>query len=169
MKCVNAILLPAFVLAVAITPNCSQAQTAYAVVGRGPDWNVLQKTTVENGTNRVHRYTELSTGLNFTNAYGQLVPSVEQITILPTGGAQAVQGRHQVYFPADIASGVLKVVTPDGRQLQSRPLGVTLDDGSNTVFIGVLTNAVGWLTASNQVLGAISLRLQPAIATMMVV
>ena len=151
MKCITAILLPAFVLAAAITPTATSAQSGYAVVERGPDWNVLQKPTVENGTNRVHRYTELSTGLNFTNGYGQLVPSVEQITILPTGGAVANQGRHQVYFPADIASGVLKVVTPDGRQLQSRPLGVTLDDGSNTVFIGVLTNAVGWLTSSNQV------------------
>ena len=76
------------------------AQTGgYTVTERGPDWKVLQKTTVENGTNRVHRYVELATGLNYTNASGQLAESKEQITIQPGGGAAAVQGRHKVYFP----------------------------------------------------------------------
>jgi len=89
--------------------------------------------------------------MNFTNAYGQWQESKEEITLLPTGGAAATQGRHKVYFPADIYNGVLEVVTPDGRHLKSRPLGVTYDDGSNTVFIATLKHAQGYLTSSNQV------------------
>ena len=89
--------------------------------------------------------------MNYTNSQGQLTAAQEQITLLPTGGAAAVQGRHQVYFPANIYNGVLEVVTPDGRHLKSRPLGVSYDDGSNSVFIAVLTNSIGQLVDSNQV------------------
>jgi len=141
----------ACVLATGFIIHSSRAQSGYAVTERGPDYKVLQKTTVENGTNHVHRYTELATGMNYTNASGQLVETQEKVTILSTGGAVANQGRHQVYFPANIYNGVLQVVTPDGRHLQCRPLGVSYDDGSNTVFIATLTNAVGYLTSSNQV------------------
>ena len=151
MKCKLAVLLPAVVLAVAITPNYTLAQSVYAVVERGPDWRVWESTNIINGTNAVHRYTELATGIHYRDSSGQWAESREEISILPQGGAAAVFGRHQVYFPADIGSGVLEVVTPDGRVLQSRPLGVTYDDTKNTVFIGVLTNSVGWQTASNQV------------------
>ena len=151
MKHIHVVLLPIFVLAV-VTPNISHAQNSgYAVTERGANYKVLQKTTVEHGTNRVHQYTELATGLNYQNGYGQWTESQEQISILPTGGAAAVQGQHQVYFPADIYNGVLEVVTPDGRHLKSRPLGVSYDDGRNTVFIATLTNSIGMLTASNQV------------------
>src|ERR1035437_1222330 len=122
----------------------------FQVTERGADWRVLQKTTIEHGTNRVHRITELATGMNYQQN-GQWMESKEQITILPTGGAAAVQGRHKVYFPADIYNGVLEVVTPDGRHLKSRPLGVSYDDGSNTVFIATLKHSQGWLTSSNTV------------------
>jgi len=128
-----------------------QVADGYTVTERGADYRVLQKTTIENGTNHVHRYTELATGMNYTNSFGQLTESKEQISILPTGGAAATQGRHQVYFPADIYNGVLEVVTPDGRHLRSRPLCVGYDDGSNTVFIATLKPSQGWLTSSNQV------------------
>ena len=127
------------------------ASPAYQVTALGPDWRVLQGSTLIHGTNFIHRYVELATGLNFTNSYGQLVAASEQITILPTGGASATQGRHQVYFPANIYNGVLEVVTPEGRHLKSRPLGVCYDDASNTVFIATLKSAVGYLTSSNQV------------------
>src|SRR5579859_6269243 len=97
----------------AFLPGLMAAQSDYTVVERGLNYNVLQKTTVENGTNHVYRYTQLGAGLNYTNLYGQLTPSVESITPLPGGGAQAIQGQHKVTFPGDIASGVLTVTTPD--------------------------------------------------------
>jgi hypothetical protein len=152
MKRTCAILLPAVVLAVAITPDFSNAQdTGYAVTERGPDYAVHQKTVVEHGTNRVHQYTELATGLNYTNSYGQLVESREEIDILPNGSAAATQGRHKAYFPGNIYQGEIEVVTPDGLHLKSRPLAISYDDGTNTVLIGVLTNSAGVLAASNQV------------------
>lgn len=138
------------VLACCLASN-THARSAYTVAGRGADFNILQKTSSMGGTNRVRRFIQLATGLNFQNAYGQWTPSQPTISILPQGGGAATQGLHQVYFPGDIGNGVLKVVTPDGRVLQSRPLGVTYDDGKSTVFIGLLTNSAGWLTASNQV------------------
>lgn len=143
----------ACVLATAfIFVNSSSAQSGgYTITERGPDWKVMQKTEVVNGITNVHRYTELATGMHYTNASGQLVESKEQITILPNGGAAATQGRHKAYFPSDIYNGVLEVITPDGRHLKSRPLGVSYDDGSNTVFIATLKHAQGYLTSSNQV------------------
>jgi hypothetical protein len=151
LKRLYAVLLPVFVLIFVIIPNYSRAQNGYAVTDRGANYRVMSKTTVENGTNRVQQYTELATGLNYTNSYGQWTESQEQISILPDGTATATNGQHQVYFPADIYDGVLEVVTPDGRHLQSRPLGVSYDDASNTMFIATLTNSIGVLTASNQV------------------
>jgi hypothetical protein len=103
------------------------------------------------GVNYVHRYTELASGMNYTNVYGQLVESKEQVTILPQGGAAAVQGQHKVYFPGDIYNGVIEVVTPDGKHLRSRPLGVSYDDGSNTIFIATLKHSIGYLVSSNKV------------------
>jgi hypothetical protein len=145
-------MFPALVLATIIICKQSAVQAAgYTVTERGADYNVWSKTTVENGTNRVHQYVELATGMNYTNNSGQWVESKEQITVLPGGGAAATQGRHQVYFPADIYNGVVEVVTPDGRHLKSRPLGISYDDGSNTVWIAQLKHSIGWLTRSNQV------------------
>ena len=138
-------------LAALFLANYVHAQTGeYTVTERGPDFKVLENTTVENGTNRIHRYTELATGLNYRKN-GQWIPTQEQITLLPTGGAAATQGRHQVYFPANIYNGVIEVVTPDGKHLKSRPLGISYDDGSNSVFIATLKSAQGYLTSSNQV------------------
>ena len=135
-----------------IATNFSHAQPAgFAVTQRGADWRVLSKTTVVNGTNRTSQYTELATGLNYQNSYGQWTESKEQITLLPSGGASATEGQHRVYFPANLYNGVLEVVTPDGKHLKSRPLGVSYDDGSNTVFIATLKSAQGYLTSANTV------------------
>jgi len=127
------------------------AQPVYTAVESGLNYNVMQAVSVGNGTTNVQQYTELCAGLNYTNSSGDLVPSQEQVTILPAGGAAAIHGQYQAYFPADIYDGVIQVTTPDGRNLYSRPLVVSYDDGSNTVTIATLTNSVGWLTASNQV------------------
>jgi len=141
-----------FLVIALLASGLSSIQAQYQVVDQGANYRVLQTTTTRNGTNTISRYTELATGLNFQNqTTGQWTPSQEQITVLPQGGAAATQGQHQVYFPADIYNGVLEVVTPDGRQLNSRPLGVSYDDARNTVMIATLKHSSGVLTASNQV------------------
>jgi hypothetical protein len=130
----------------------SQTQTApFAVGERGADFRVLQNNAVEHGSNVLHQYVELASGLNYTNASGDLVESKEAIELLPQGGAAAVEGQHKVYFPAGIYNGVLEIVTPDGRHLRSRPLGVSYDDGNNAVWVGLLQNSTGVLASSNKV------------------
>jgi len=151
MKQANMVLRLAMGLATVLSITTTPAQTSYNVVESGKNYRVLQTTTSIGGTNQIHRCIEVANGINYTNASGQWLASQEQIAILPQGGAAATQGQHQVYFPADIASGVLEVVTPDGRHLRSRPLGVSYDDGNNVVWIAQLQHSIGWLTQSNQV------------------
>jgi hypothetical protein len=141
-----------------VSPNFipSKSEQSFSITERGPHHRVWERTEYEIGPNgekrpHVHRYTELTTGLHYKNAQGEWVESSEQIEILPQGNAAATQGQHQVYFPSDIYNGAIEVVTPDGKHLRSRPLGVSYDDGSNTVFIATLKHSQGYLTSSNQV------------------
>lgn len=130
--------------------------TLYTVVLRGANsraWESMSYQVSASGQiiPRVHQYTELATGLCFQQN-GQWADSVEQISILPDGSAAATNGQHQAYFPSDVYDGVIKLVTPDGLQLQSQPIGLSYDDGTNTVLIAELTNSVGELISSNEVL-----------------
>jgi hypothetical protein len=142
---------------VGISVTAIPAQEApYQVTERGANHRVWQRTIYETGPDgrpmpHVHQYTELATGLHYLN-HGQWIESKEQIDLLPDGTAAATQGQHQVWFPADIYSGVIKLVTPEGRELTSRPLGLSYDDGSNAVLIAELTHSVGQLVGANQAL-----------------
>ena len=137
------------------TPAGGSQDTAYAIVQRDGNSQVWQRTTYETGPNgqripHIQKYTELATGLNHL-VNGQWVASKAEIDILPDGTAAATNGQHQVYFPSDIYNGVIELVTPDGKHLKSQPIALSYDDGSNTVLIAVLTNSIGELAASNQV------------------
>lgn len=130
------------------------ADTPYAVTARDASQNVWERTTYEQSPSGAwvphnHRYIELATGLNHTNSLGQWTPSDDHIDILPDGSAAATNGQHQVYFPPDIYNGQIQLVMPDGRALVSQPLGLSYDDGSNTVWIAVLTNSIGELVSPN--------------------
>jgi hypothetical protein len=41
---------------VALFVTSSFAQSDYSVVSRGPDWNLHQKTVIQNGVTNVHKY-----------------------------------------------------------------------------------------------------------------
>ncbi|MFZ0827852.1 MAG: immunoglobulin domain-containing protein [Verrucomicrobiia bacterium] len=129
--------------------------TTYTVASRDANSRVWQRLTFQTSSSgqvvtNVHSYIELCTGLNFWSN-GQWAASKEEIDILPNGTAAATNGQHQAYFPGDIYQGAIQLVTPDGRQLQSRPLGLSYDDGTNMVLIAELTNSIGYLAGSNQV------------------
>jgi hypothetical protein len=132
--------------------------TAFSPVSRDASSTVWERTVYERGTNgtivpRKSRYTELSTGLNFLQN-GQWRPSRAEISLLPPGGAfaaAATQGSHKASFPLDIAQGVIQLSTPEGKQLTSRPVGLFLEDDKNSALIAILTNSVGELVGSNQV------------------
>ncbi len=145
-------------------PSALPGPASYAVVGyqigqEGADSRVWQKvvqTADAKGdtalqTNRA--YVELASGLNHL-VNGQWVASTEKISISPDGSsAAATNGQHQAYFPGDIYNGVIKLVTPDGRLLQSQPVGLSYFDGSNSVLIAALTNSAGAILPSgNQVI-----------------
>ena len=113
------------------------APTAYSVVENGANHRVLERTVYESGPNgtvvgKKHRVVELATGMNYLNN-GQWVKSQEQISVLPQGGAEAVQGQHQAHFPGDIYKGQIELVTPDNKHLKGRPLAISYDDGQNMV------------------------------------
>ncbi|HZF02221.1 MAG TPA: hypothetical protein VE344_10035 [Methylomirabilota bacterium] len=129
--------------------------THYQVIKRDASQNVWERTIYEKAPDgtiipKKHSYTELASGLNYLKN-GQWVESKEEIDILPDGTAAATHGQHQAYFPGDIYNGQIEVVTPDGRRMKSRPLGLSYDDGTKTVLIAVLTNSTGVLAGSNQV------------------
>jgi hypothetical protein len=132
---------------------------AYIVGERGSnirEWLKLATSTNESGaivttTNRA--YVEIGTGLHYQGKKGEWLESQEIIEPLPGGGAAATKGQHQAYFPSDIYAGALELVTPDGRHLRSRPLGISYFDGTNSVLIAELTNSMGELLPSgNQVI-----------------
>src|SRR5690349_24053604 len=94
------------------------ASAPYAIIQRDANSRVWVRTNVEITSagvtvTNVHKYTELATGMHYTNSAGQWIESKEQIDILPQGGGAATQGQHQVYFPADIYDGYLDLVTSD--------------------------------------------------------
>jgi concanavalin A-like lectin/glucanase superfamily protein len=129
--------------------------TPYAVTkqdgsSRVWEWMTYEKSPSGRIVPKKHSYTELATGLNYLKN-GQWTASKEKIDVLPQGGAEAIQGQHQVYFPGNINTGVIKVVTPDGKPMESRPLAIFYDDGNNTVALAVLTNSIGVLVGSNEV------------------
>jgi hypothetical protein len=134
-------------------PPVAGTQTPYTVLTRSANARVWQKLVYEptpfgGVVARKHSYAELASGLHYLDANGQWTESKEQILASPQGGASAVQGQHQAYFPYDLYTGVMETVTPDGLHLKSRPLGLVFADGTNTEMIAELTNSVGQLSAN---------------------
>ena len=130
--------------------------TPYTVAGKDANSSVWERTVYEPSASgkpvpKIHRYTELATGLHYQQN-GQWLDSKEKIDIQPNGTASATQGQHQAYFPGDIFQGQIELVTPDGQQLKSQPVGLNYFDGKNNVLIAVLTNSIGQVLGANQVI-----------------
>lgn len=130
--------------------------TAYAVVSEDGNSSVMQRIVYELDANgnviqKTHSYTEMATGLHYQQN-GQWLDSKEEIDIQPNGTASATQGQHQAYFPGDLYNGQIELVTPDGLQLKSQPLGLSYYDGTNIVMFAVLTNSAGQVLGNNQVI-----------------
>ncbi|HEU6449383.1 MAG TPA: hypothetical protein VFV23_13205 [Verrucomicrobiae bacterium] len=126
------------------------------LAGRNFNSDIWEYFSVEQNSSggksmQAHRYVEMASGLNHL-VDGRLVPSKEEIDILPSGIAVATNGQHQAYFSGDIYNGVITLITPDKKVLQSRPLGLSYFDGTNSVLIAELTNSIGYVVNSNQVI-----------------
>ncbi len=154
-----------FLLLAWFTLNVTRAQTTTSSVppptawsatiidGNSTSWQRTEYKQDPNGNiiTNTSSYTELASGLNHLVG-NQFVPSSDEIEVLPDGTAEGTNCQHQVYFSGDIYNGEIRMVTPEGEVLQSQPLALRYDDGSNTVLLAVLTNSTGELISQNQVL-----------------
>jgi hypothetical protein len=139
--------------------NASTALPApWAIAARGPNSQIWERTVYSAGPSgqaiaTKQHVTEIATGLNHL-VNGEYFPSTDEISLLPPGQAFAAAStncQQQVYFPANIYTGAIREVTPECKVLTSQPFGISYDDGNSTVLLAVLTNSMGELVASNQV------------------
>ncbi len=136
--------------------QAAPAASSYQPVAIGANQRVWQRDASELGADgkmasHTHQYIELGTGLNYWNN-GQWLESKDEISILPSGTAAATNGQYQAYFPGDIYYGAIKVVTPTGQPILSRPLGLYYFDGSHVALISQLKSSLGQLIESNKVI-----------------
>jgi hypothetical protein len=132
--------------------------TPYAVVERGANHRIWQRTTYETlpsgqTVSHVHQYTELATGLHYLEN-GQWVESKEVIEAFP-GGAVARQGQHKVIFANNLNSaGAIDMQTPDGKRMRSHILGLSYYDSATgkSVLIAEVKDCQGRILPPNQVI-----------------
>lgn len=132
---------------------------AQTIVERGPNHRICQTTVAQtNGLGeaiyRTNRYTELATGMHVKQPDGSWREASAEI--IPTAeGAAAVNAQHQVFFAANVKSEpTIRLVTPDGRELRSRVVGLSYYDppSDRAVLIAETKDSRGWIVSSNQVL-----------------
>jgi len=112
--------------------------------------NYFQSSPFGGIVTNTHSYTELASGLNHL-VNGKWIESKEWIDILPNGTAVATNGQISAFFPGNLYQGQIELVTPDGKHLKSRPMGLSYFDGTNSVLIAELTNSIGVVVGNNQV------------------
>jgi hypothetical protein len=153
-------LLPALPLS---PPSLSldQARTA-ALPWQAKSRNAYQTewTRVERRTNAVtgrvveipHAFVEVGAGLNRKDATGRWVPADPSFEITERG-AEARFTAHRVLLAPDIASPGAVQVEKDGVALHCHPLCIGYYDpvDGRSVALAEITNAVGWIVASNVV------------------
>jgi hypothetical protein len=129
----------------------------YVCVQRRPDSKVWQHASVLTNsdgslTTNYQSYTELGTGVCYTNEAGEWIDSVEHVASVP-GGAAAQQGRHRVEWGLTSTTPVT-ITAPDGKVLSCRVFGLAYYDeasGSNAA-IGTLQDSEGAIVAPNCIL-----------------
>ena len=138
-----------------IAPSTKSEATPFAIVARDANSRVWERMALEIGPSgkrepKKHYFTEIATGMHYQKD-GKWAESSEQIDILPNGTAVAIHGQHQVTFPGDLYKGIVELITPDGRHLKSRPMGLSYFDGTNNVLIAELKSCAGVVIGKNQV------------------
>lgn len=122
----------AFVLTSAFIVNSTHAQlSGYAVTQRRPDYKVLEKVTVEHGTNRIHKYTVLGNGMNRLDASSNWVECVPEVRVYPAG-IVCTGTTYQVIFNPNLnRAGSVDFETSDNQRILSNPLALAYYDPEN--------------------------------------
>jgi hypothetical protein len=145
-------------------PNTNDlaARVAPTIIARTPStriWaRIINKT---NGAGEVfvvtnRAYTEMASGICFTNAAGQLVDAKEEVDIdNVAGGATATNAAHRVHFAgnANTAGGAIHLVAADGKVFDSRVYGLSYWDSASgkSVLLAPLQDCGGTLVGTNRV------------------
>jgi hypothetical protein len=134
------------------------ADSGYSARLREAHSTIWEKTVYEPNPfggepiSRVHRVTELATGLNYRDSSGQWVASREIIEPVE-GGAMAVQGQTRVWWANNLADAwPMRIETPDGKNLKAQVLGITLSDHTGKgVWIAQVKDSQGYITEPSMV------------------
>ncbi len=127
------------------------ARTSHQTHWQSVTWHTNLATFRANA--HTNSYIELGTGLNVKNAAGSFVPANPSFQI-GAAGAEASGTAHKLFVPADILSGEgIKVIQPGDSSLTFQPLGLHYYDPTDGrgVLVDIVTNAVGWLVSSNEI------------------
>ena len=128
------------------------------VVERGPHHAIWQRVT-ESKTpwGRTYlitnSYRELSIGKHYLKNE-QWVPSVLEISVLPSGFGVATQLQHKIIFAPNVNSaGAVDCLTPDDKRLRHHVLGLAYMDkvSGQGVMIASLKDSIGIVAENNQV------------------
>ena len=139
----------------------SSGYSTEQIIDRGLDHATMEYTvaiTNQNGKilTQKKRYTTLATGMHVQQGNGSFVaanPAIEPVE----DGAAALNTRHQVTFSAHITAtnGAIRLTTPDGKMLRSRPLCISYFDRASgqSVLIAEIKDSVGEIiTNENKVI-----------------
>ncbi len=135
-------------------------QNGYTATSRSAHETVWQRVVTETNTltgqitERIHRFVEVGSGLNYLNDAGQLAQSQDLVELSAEGGAAAVHGPLKVHFNANLNSaGAITITTASNRVLRTRPLAVVLFDAASgqAALIAALQDCLGEWVPPNQV------------------
>ena len=131
----------------------------YSIVERGDHhrvWERVQWTTNEAGevSGITNSYREITANMHFQKD-GNWVESDATVEITPEG-ASARKGAYQVDFTPNIntAGGAISLVTPEGKLLRSRVLGLSYFDATTgeAVLIAEIKDAMGLLVGDHEII-----------------
>ena len=152
-------VIPCCLLAISAAHAAGSNASGYSqtVIGRGPHHRALREVVVSTNdlgtvTTTTNTYTELQTGLHYIQN-GQWTETSEVIDVIE-GGAEVNTGPHHVEFSANINSATgVKLITPDGKILESHILGLSFYDPTTgaSVLIAELKDCIGEIRGDNQV------------------
>lgn len=151
MKCVGCSCLCAVL--VGLTAGAQE------IAERGPNHNLIKWTEEDDSSGeRVaveHSYTEIGSGLNYWSPeLNSWTPSTDVIEFLRSGAVYR-QGQYRLLFSANIndPNGNLEWFPSDDQRIVIQTIGiaVTEQESGDSVWIGQLKNAQGFLTAQNEI------------------
>ncbi len=129
------------------------------IIERGPHHNLVQTTkVVELGGKsliQTGQYVELGSGKNFWDTEQKAwLPSTDEIEIVETGAIYR-KGPYSLRFAADIndANGALEWKPNPEQRIVIQTIGIAIseEESGDSVWIGQVKNAQGFLTARNEV------------------